>query len=91
MRRPGTKERNIPKGGLFNLVSCANYTYEIFAWIGFCIMTGSIFAFLFMLQGAWQMRIWAIGKHRRYKKEFNGENGTEVYPKNRKALIPFVL
>ena len=34
LRKPGTRERNIPKGGLFELVSCANYTFEIFAWFG---------------------------------------------------------
>merc|ERR1712137_114976 len=76
---------------LFEWVSCANYTYEILAWIGFCIMTSSLAAVLFMAQGAYQMYVWALGKHKRYKREFNGENGTTVYPKNRKALVPFVL
>merc|ERR1712137_64607 len=91
LRRPGTSERNIPRGGLFELVSCANYTYEIFAWIGWCLMVQSIAAYLFALQGTGQMFIWAKQKHARYRKEFNGQNGTQVYPRNRKALIPFLL
>jgi len=91
LRRPGTRERNIPRGGLFEWVSCANYTYEILGWLGFCVMTSSLAAVLFTAQGAFQMYAWAIGKHKRYKREFNGENGTTVYPKNRKALIPFLV
>jgi len=90
LRRPGTKERNIPKGGLFNLVSCANYTYEIFGWIGFSLMVNSFAAWIFMAQGAFQMYFWAIAKHKRYIREFTGENGTEKYPRNRKALVPFI-
>jgi len=91
LRPPGTNKRNIPRGGLFNLVSCANYTYEILAWIGFSVMVQSLAAWFFTLQGAYQMVIWAKGKHRRYRKEFNGENGTQVYPRHRKALVPFLL
>ena len=91
LRKPGTKERNIPQGGLFQLVSCANYTYEILGWLGFCLMTCSFAACLFTFQGAFQMYFWALAKHRRYRKEFNGENGTTVYPKQRKALVPFLV
>merc|ERR1712137_190024 len=91
LRRPGTKERNIPRGGLFELVSCANYTYEIFGWIGFSLMVNSFAAWIFTLQGAVQMYFWAIAKHKRYRKEFTGENGTEKYPRNRKALVPFII
>lgn len=31
------------------------------------------------------MAIWALGKHKNYKKEFSD------YPKARKAIVPFVL
>lgn len=54
LRPPGTTLRKIPKPdanpftGLFNLVSCPNYTYEIGSWLGFTIMTqclpGKIFS-----------------------------------------------
>jgi len=37
------------------------------------------------------MTIWAKDKHRRYRKEFTGENGTEKYPSGRTAIIPFVI
>jgi len=54
-------------------------------------MTQSIAAWLFTAQGAFQMYFWALGKHKRYRREFNGENGTDVYPRSRKALVPFIV
>ena len=39
---------------------------------------------LFAVAGALQMTQWAIGKHKRYRKEF------PTYPR-RKAIIPFVI
>lgn len=91
LRPPGTTERKIPKPTsnpmtlLFNFVSCPNYTYEIAAWISFSLMTQALPAFLFALAGGFQMVIWALGKHRNYRKEFPN------YPRGRKAIVPFVI
>lgn len=91
LRPPGTTERKIPKPTvnpftmLFNFVSCPNYTYEIGAWVAFSLMTQALPAFLFTAAGGGQMIIWALGKHRNYKKEFS------TYPRGRKAIIPFVI
>ncbi len=91
LRPPGTKERRIPYPDsnpmslMFYFVSCPNYTYEVGAWLGFTIMTQSLPALLFTLAGFGQMAQWALGKHRNYRKEF------EKYPRNRKAIVPFVL
>jgi very-long-chain enoyl-CoA reductase len=90
LRPAGSKERKIPRGFLFEFVSCPNYTVEILAWLGFNIMTQSIAGYLFMFAGAYQMFIWAAGKHRNYKKQFNGENGNALYPRNRKMIVPFL-
>ena len=49
-------------------------------------MTQTLTAFLFTIAGAVQMTIWAQQKHRAYKKEF-----AEKYPKQRKAIIPFLI
>lgn len=92
LRRPGTTERRVPKPTsdpftlLFNLVSCPNYTYEIAAWISFSIMTQALPALLFAAAGGGQMIIWALGKHRNYRKLFPSS-----YPMGRKAIIPFVI
>lgn len=91
LRPPGTKVRRIPVPdgnpftNLFNFVSCPNYTYEIGAWVFYSIMTQCLPAVLFAFAGAYQMTIWALGKHRNYKKEF------KEYPKQRRAIFPFVL
>lgn len=90
LRPPGTKIRRIPHGGLFEYVSCPNYTYEITAWLGFNLMTKTVAGIVFMCMGAAQMIIWAKIKHRNYKKEFNGQDGKELYPPRRKCIVPFI-
>jgi len=91
LRPPGTKERKIPYPTsnpftlLFNFVSCPNYSYEVYAWAAFTVMTQCLPAGMFTAAGFFQMAIWALGKHRNYKKEF------PKYPRGRKAIIPFVI
>lgn len=41
---------------------------------------------LFVFVSTYQMTVWAIKKHKNYKKEFSKE-----YPKGRKAIFPFIL
>uniref|UniRef100_A0A1I8ASX1 very-long-chain enoyl-CoA reductase n=1 Tax=Steinernema glaseri TaxID=37863 RepID=A0A1I8ASX1_9BILA len=91
LRPAGTKERKIPFPNtnvfteMYNYVSCPNYTYEVYSWVFFSLMTQSLPAFLFTVAGFIQMAIWAKNKHRAYKKEFAN------YPKNRTAIIPGLL
>ncbi|XP_067001230.2 probable very-long-chain enoyl-CoA reductase art-1 [Anabrus simplex] len=91
LRPPGTTVRKIPVATsnplttLFNFVSCPNYTYEFGSWLAFTIMTQCLPAGFFALAGLYQMAVWALGKHRAYKKEFSN------YPKARKAILPFIL
>lgn len=91
LRPPGSTTRKIPKPNsfpltqLFNYVSCPNYTYEFGAWIGFTLLTSCVPAGIFALAGMYQMTLWAIGKHKNYVKEFSS------YPKERKAILPFIL
>lgn len=76
---------SLPLTNLFNFVSCPNYTYEFGAWVGFTIMTSCVPAGIFALAGMYQMTMWALGKHKNYIKEFS------TYPKQRKAILPFML
>jgi len=85
LRPEGSKARAIPRGFAFELVSCPNYTFEIGAWISFSVMTWSVSALLFTLVGTGQMYLWAVGKHRKYRKEFPD------YPRGRKSIFPFLL
>jgi len=86
LRPEGTGQRGIPRGDLFELVSCANYTYELGAWLAFCLFTKTLTAYLFLLISFVQISLWALKKHHQYNKEFNGYRALK-----RKALIPFVL
>lgn len=56
------------QGFLFNYVTCANYTTEIWAWIGFNIATQSLLGWVFLLCGGGQMTLWAIAKHKRLRR-----------------------
>eukprot|EP00761_Pharyngomonas_kirbyi_P012315 gb/GECH01012342.1/.p1 GENE.gb/GECH01012342.1/~~gb/GECH01012342.1/.p1 ORF type:complete len:304 (+),score=39.89 gb/GECH01012342.1/:1-912(+) len=91
LRPAGSKVRKIPRGFLFEYVSCPNYTAEISSWIGFTLMTSSLPAALFTLAGCLPMTQWALKKHKNYRKEFDGKEGRELYPQNRRAIIPFLL
>lgn len=85
LRKPGTKERNVPRGFLFEYTSCANYTFEVYAWIIFAIFTSTVTAGLFAVVSTVQIALWSIKKHKALKKEFGEKN-----PKGRKILFPFI-
>uniref|UniRef100_A0A5S6QNL2 S5A_REDUCTASE domain-containing protein n=1 Tax=Trichuris muris TaxID=70415 RepID=A0A5S6QNL2_TRIMR len=91
LRPAGSKVRKIPHPTsnpftiLFDYVSVPNYTYEILAWISFSIMTQCLPAFIFAVCGAYQMTVWALGKHKAYRKEFIS------YPQRRRAIFPYIL
>ncbi|KAG7091181.1 hypothetical protein E1B28_010233 [Marasmius oreades] len=86
LRPAGTKKRAIPYGIGFSLVSCPNYFFESMAWLTLSVMTGSYAAYFFTVVGTAQMLSWALKKHRNYKEEFGKE-----YPRNRKAMFPFII
>ena len=78
-------EYQIPKGFLYNYISCPNYLGEIIEWLGFAIMASSIPAFLFFLWTIFNLLPRAISHHKWYKNNF------ENYPNKRKAIIPFLI
>jgi len=82
---PGKKVYSIPRGGLFEYVSAANYFGEIVEWTGFAIASGHIAALLFALSSGVFLTIRGVQHHRWYKERFN-----EV-ALARKAVIPFVI
>lgn len=76
----------IPKGGLFELVSCPNYFGEILEWLGWALMTWSWAGFGFFIYTCANLVPRAGANHKWYLDKFG-----EDYPKNRKAVIPFVF
>ena len=83
-KEEGETTRNVPKGPLFALVSCPNYTFEILSWVAFSLGTGLWESWLFTFVGLAQMTQWALKKHKDYIK---------ADPANRKktSIIPFVV
>lgn len=85
LRSGNDKSYKIPYGGLFHYVSCANFFGEIVEWFGYFIMTQSPHAFGFVIFAIGNLAPRALQHHRWYLEKF------EDYPKNRKAIFPFIL
>ncbi|MHA1642183.1 MAG: DUF1295 domain-containing protein [Promethearchaeota archaeon] len=84
LRKPGETEYKIPKGGMFRWVSCPSYLGEITEWVGWAIMTFSIPGLVFAFWTIANLAPRARSNHKWYLENFPD------YPKNRKALIPFI-
>lgn len=84
LRKPGDTNHYLPKGGMFNYVTSANYFGELVEWCGFAILTWSASGALF----AW----WTFANlvprantiWHKYKAMFGNEVGS------RKRIIPFI-
>ncbi len=85
MRDPGELTYKIPEGGIFNYVSCANYFGEIFEWFGWACLTWSPAGLAFAIWTASNLVPRARAHHNWYQENFPD------YPKNRKAIIPFLF
>ncbi|XP_031564859.1 3-oxo-5-alpha-steroid 4-dehydrogenase 1-like [Actinia tenebrosa] len=85
LRKPGETGYKIPRGGLFEYVSGANFFSEILEWSGFAVACWSYPAFTYAFFTLCNIGPRACQHHRFYLEKF------EDYPKTRKALIPFLL
>jgi 3-oxo-5-alpha-steroid 4-dehydrogenase 1 len=79
---PGYK---IPRGGMFELVSCANYLGEVLEWVGWAVLTWSLAGLTFALWTAANLVPRARAHHEWYRRTF------PEYPAHRKAIIPYIL
>lgn len=87
LRRPGETGYKIPRGGMFDYVSGANFFGEIVEWTGYAIaMGGALPAVTFAFCTACNVGPRALSHHRWYLDKFKDE-----YPKSRRALVPFLL
>ncbi|MBD3189841.1 MAG: DUF1295 domain-containing protein [Candidatus Heimdallarchaeota archaeon] len=85
LRKPGETDYKVPRGGAYRWVSCPNYLGEIIEWIGWAMATWSLAGLVFAVWTIANLvpRAWA--HHKWYHEHF------EDYPKNRRAIIPFLL
>jgi 3-oxo-5-alpha-steroid 4-dehydrogenase 1 len=79
------QEYLIPRGGMFEYVSCPNYFGEIVEWIGWAVLTWTWAGAAFALWTIANLLPRALALHRWYRAQFAD------YPPDRKALVPHVL
>lgn len=74
----------IPRGWLFEYISCPNHFGEIVEWLGFAIAARNPAALSFALWTFCNLTPRASNHHKWYKEKFAD------YPKERKMVIPFL-
>ena len=82
LRPPGSLGHFLPKGFLFNQITCPNYTFEILSWVGFAMYAQTFVSILFPICGGGQMFIWADEKRNKLASQW-----PEV--RNRGRITPF--
>ncbi len=85
LRKPGEDGYKIPHGGAYRWVSAPNYLGELIEWGGFALAAWSLAALAFFLFTFANLVPRAISHHRWYKERFPD------YPRERKAVIPFLV
>ena len=86
LRKPGETGYKIPRGGLFEYVSGANFFAEIVEWLGFALATSNAAGWTFFIFTVANLVPRGVDHHRWYHEKFK-----ETYPRFRKAVIPFIL
>ncbi len=85
LRRPGETDYKIPRGWLYEYITCPNYFGEILEWIGWAIATWSLPGLGFALFTIANVGPRAFAHRRWYRERFPD------FPRARKALIPFLF
>lgn len=75
----------IPRGGLFEYISCANFFGEIVEWFGYAVASQSLPAWAFFVWVCANLIPRGYAHHQWYMEKF------DIYPKERWAVIPLIL
>ena len=81
----GERVYRIPRGGLYRWVSSPSYLTELTGWAGLALCTWSLAGVFIFAVSAANLVPRALSTHRWYRERFPD------YPRERRALIPFVL
>mmetsp|Transcript_15596 Transcript_15596/g.45606 ORF Transcript_15596/g.45606 Transcript_15596/m.45606 type:complete len:263 (-) Transcript_15596:13-801(-) len=76
----------IPRGGLFGLVTCPHYLFELVTWLGVAMVSHSLYGYLNFFSMVNYLSGRAYATREWYMKKFG-----DAYPTTRKALVPFVF
>jgi 3-oxo-5-alpha-steroid 4-dehydrogenase 1 len=85
LRKPGDTNHYLPKGGLFDYVTSANYFGELLEWTGFAILLCNPAAWMFVWWTAANLVPRAHAINKKYRAEFGNEQAGK-----RKRVIPFI-
>ena len=85
LRKPGETGYKIPKGFLFRYISCPNHFGEMLEWFGFMLMIWNLAGVSFFIWTVSNLLPRALHHHKWYLQHFTD------YPKDRKAVFPFIL
>lgn len=88
LRKKGDKKEKsykIPKGGLFGLVICPHYLFEIIVFVGISFISQTLYAFCFTIGTIFYLMGRSSVTRKWYLSKF------EDFPKDVRALIPFVF
>jgi 3-oxo-5-alpha-steroid 4-dehydrogenase 1 len=85
LRKPEETDYKIPTGWLFTYISCPNMFGELIEWAGFAILCWNLPALTFFVWTAANLIPRALSHHKWYNNTFAD------YPKDRKAVVPYLF
>ncbi|RHN51071.1 putative 3-oxo-5-alpha-steroid 4-dehydrogenase (NADP(+)) [Medicago truncatula] len=85
LRGKGEKEYKIPKGGLFGIVICPHYMFEIIDFYGVFFISQTLYSLIFAIGTTFYLLGRSHATRNWYLSKF------EDFPKNVMAVIPFVF
>ncbi|KAF8395499.1 hypothetical protein HHK36_019445 [Tetracentron sinense] len=81
----GDKGYKIPKGGLFDMIICPHYLFEILGFLGISFISQTVYAFSFTIGSTFYLMGRSYATRKWYLSKF------ENFPKEVRALIPYVF
>jgi len=85
LRGEGEREYRIPKGGLFELVICPHYLFEIIGFLGISFISQTSYAISFTLGSIFYLMGRSYATRKWYLSKF------EDFSEDVKALIPYAF
>ena len=86
-----TNKYIIPRGFMYELISCPNYFGELTEWLGFFILSNSFSGLVFFISTFANLFPRAIQYHQWYKNKFKEDFSTDKSLSERKAIVPFLF
>lgn len=85
LRGKGEKEYKIPKGGLFNLVVCPHYLFEVLGFVGVSCIAQTLYTLAFTAGTSMYLLGRSVSTKKWYLSKF------EDFPKDAKVILPFIF